>query len=93
MSQLDKHNHEYTRIGDEMERAQGDTMMATLRFAQLVAKILCNNNEKVKGKVSTDLGEKQSNPPAELKEEQSKFSVELGEEQALIEDRPEVSDN
>lgn len=93
MSQLDKHNHEHTRTGDETERAQGDTLIAALRFAQFVAKILCNNNDQVKGKVSTDLAEKQSNPPAELREEQSKYAVELGEEQALIEDRPEVANN
>lgn len=91
MSQLDKHNHEHARIGDEMERAQGDTLMAALRFAQLVAKILCNNNDKVKGKVSADLGKKQSNSSVELGKEQNKLSVELGEEQTLIEDRPEVA--
>ena len=74
-----------------MERAQGDTLLAALRFAQLVAKILCNNNDQVKGKISADLGEKQSNSSVELSEEQSKLSVELGEEQTLIEDRPEVA--
>lgn len=85
MSLHEKHNSEHLRIGEDGERMQGETMIATLRFVKMLVNAFrrqVNNGRQVPDdRIEVRVG--QPRPLAEAEREARGAGVEIGDARAL----------